>query len=186
MTFSCTIVLQVILSTLTIAILAPAFVLLARAAGLWTVASTASLWKTFTLNRDFKQWQCSQVARLDGGMWKIARLTPVYLWFWACCRAAWQTGQQRSERALNHKKTTKSQKDYKNLSFARLFARLTLVFLSKKRPSVARLFTKMSPSKELGTLHSLCICLCHGKNIWPPDPQTFSGLKKNLGTLPKN
>ena len=25
-------------------------------------------------------------------------------------RAAWQAGQQRSERALNHKKTTKSQK----------------------------------------------------------------------------
>ena len=69
--------------------------------------------KTFTLNRDFKQWQCSQVARVNGGMWKIARLTPVYLWFWACCRAAWQTGQQRSERALNHKKTTKLQ----NLSF---------------------------------------------------------------------
>ena len=41
-------------------------------------------------------------------------------------RAAWQTGQQRSERALNHRKTTKLQK----LEF-----RLTPVFLSKKRPS---------------------------------------------------
>ena len=40
-----------------------------------------------------------------------------------------------------------------NLNFARLFARLTPVFLLKKRPSFARLFTKMSPSEELVTLH---------------------------------
>ena len=39
-----------------------------------------------------------------------------------------------------------------NLNFARLFARLTPVFLLKKRPSFARLFTKMSPSEELVTL----------------------------------
>ena len=36
-----------------------------------------------------------------------------------------------------------------NLNFARLFARLTPVFLLNKRPSFARLFTKMSPSEEL-------------------------------------
>ena len=39
-----------------------------------------------------------------------------------------------------------------NLNFARLFARPTPVFLLKKRPSFARLFTKMSPSEELVTL----------------------------------
>ena len=39
-----------------------------------------------------------------------------------------------------------------DLNFARLFARLTPVFLLKKRPSFARLFTKMSPSEELGIL----------------------------------
>ena len=42
-----------------------------------------------------------------------------------------------------------------DLNFARLFARLTPVFLLKRRPSFARLFTKMSPSEELVTLHSL-------------------------------
>ena len=41
---------------------------------------------------------------------------------------------------------------YKNLNFARLFARLTPVFLLKKRPSFARLLPKMSPSEELATL----------------------------------
>merc|ERR1719239_689815 len=39
-----------------------------------------------------------------------------------------------------------------NFNFARLFARLTPVFLLKKPPSFARLFTKMSPSEELVTL----------------------------------
>ena len=63
-------------------------------------------------------------------MWRLE--TPKkYFNFGGC--AVWQTGQQRSERALNHKKTTKSQK----LEF---------------RPSFACLFTKMSLSEELGTL----------------------------------
>jgi len=42
-----------------------------------------------------------------------------------------------------------------DLNFARLFARLTPVFLLKKRPSFARLFTKMSPSEELVTLPNI-------------------------------
>ena len=37
----------------------------------------------------------------------------------------------------------------KSLNFARLFARLMPVFLQKKCPSLARLFSKMSPSEEL-------------------------------------
>ena len=83
-------------------------------------------------------------ACLDRRLWKIARLTPVFLWFcpsmcvfWACSeryRAAWQTGQQRSEHALNHKKTSKSQK---------LFARLL-----NARPTNARLFTKWARLKN--------------------------------------
>ena len=46
------------------------------------------------------------------------------------------------------------------MNLARLCARLKPVFLSKKGPSKARLYTKMSLSEELGTLHrtsSVCI-----------------------------
>ena len=57
----------------------------------------------------------------------------------------WQMDQKHSECALNHKITPESLK---------LFARLMPVFLLKKRPSFARLFTKMSPSEELVTLHT--------------------------------
>ena len=46
-----------------------------------------------------------------------------------------------------------------SLNFARLFARLTPVFLLKKRPSFARLFTKRSPSEELVTLHQIYLML---------------------------
>ena len=38
------------------------------------------------------------------------------------------------------------------MNFARIFACLTPVFLLTKRLSFARLFTKMNPSEELGTL----------------------------------
>ena len=47
---------------------------------------------------------------------RIYVILAVYFLFWHVqsvqrrYRAAWQRGQQRSERALNHKKTTKSQK----------------------------------------------------------------------------
>ena len=47
-------------------------------------------------------------------------------------KAAWQTGQQPSERALNHKQTTKSQKlEFRpslRLSNARIFAKIAPVF----------------------------------------------------------
>ena len=42
----------------------------------------------------------------------------------------------------------------KNFNSARLFARLTPVFLFKKRPSSARHFSNMGMSEELGTLQS--------------------------------
>ena len=45
-------------------------------------------------------------------------------------RSAWQTGQQRSERALNHKKTTKSLKPE---------------FCPSLRPSNARIFVQKAP-----------------------------------------
>ena len=45
-------------------------------------------------------------------------------------------------------------KKIKNVNLACLCARLEPVFLSKKGPSKARLFRKMSPSEELGTLMS--------------------------------
>ena len=45
-------------------------------------------------------------------------------------------------------------KKIKNVNLARLCARLKPVFLSKKGPSKARLYTKMSLSEELGTLWS--------------------------------
>ena len=59
-----------------------------------------------------------------------------------------------------------------NLNFARLFARLTPVFLLKKRPSFARLFTKMSPSEELVTLerHLCSIYNRFRREINPVDP----------------
>ena len=41
------------------------------------------------------------------------------------------------------------------MNLARLCARLKSVFLSKKGPSKARLYTKMSLSEELGTLPML-------------------------------
>ena len=50
-----------------------------------------------------------------------------------------------------------------NLNFARLFARLTPVFLLKKRPSVARPFTKMSPSEEVVTLGKNLVGEAHTK-----------------------
>ena len=39
-----------------------------------------------------------------------------------------------------------------NMNFARIFASISLVFLLKMRPYFARIFTKMSPYEELGTL----------------------------------
>ena len=39
-----------------------------------------------------------------------------------------------------------------NFSFARIFARILPGFLLKIRPDSARIFTKMSPDEELGTL----------------------------------
>jgi len=38
------------------------------------------------------------------------------------------------------------------MNFARIFARISLVFLLKMRPYFARIFTKMSPYEELVTL----------------------------------
>ena len=66
---------------------------------------------------------------------------------------------KRSERALNHKKTTESQ----NFSFARIFARILPIFLLKIRPDSARIFTKMSPDEELGTLGVFWVPYCLGR-----------------------
>ena len=82
--------------------------------------------------------QCTQVYRraFEENRPSNARIfviLPVYLWFLACSehyRAAWQTGQQRSERALNHKKTTTSQK---------------LEFHPSLRPSNALIFVQKTP-----------------------------------------
>ena len=52
---------------------------------------------------------------------------------------------------------TKSQKDdqnHKNLNYARIISRVTPVFLSKKCPYFALIFTKRSPYDNLGTLQS--------------------------------
>ena len=79
-------------------------------------------------------------ARPDGRLGKIARPTPVFLWFCpSICDfghvherywAVWQTGQQRFQRALNHKKTTKSLKPE---------------FCPSLRPSNARIFVQKAP-----------------------------------------
>ena len=79
-------------------------------------------------------------ARPDGRLGKIARLTPLFLWFCpSICDfghiherywAVWQTGQQRFQRALNHKKTTKSLKPE---------------FCPSLRPSNARIFVQKVP-----------------------------------------
>ena len=82
---------------------------------------------------------------LDGRLGKIARLTPVFLWFCpSICDfghihkrywAVWQTGQQHFQRALNHKKTTKSLKlefcPPLRPYFCPKSARLSPVFLQK-------------------------------------------------------
>ena len=71
-------------------------------------------------------------------------ILPVFLWFSAHSErywAVWQTGQQLWT-------CTKPQKDNK-ITIACLFARLTPVFFLKKRPSFARLFTKMSLSEPV-------------------------------------
>ena len=60
-------------------------------------------------------------------------ILPVYLWFWARSErywGVWQTGQQRSERALNHEMTTKSPKPE---------------FRPSLRPSNARIFVQKTP-----------------------------------------
>ena len=65
-------------------------------------------------------------------------ILPVFLWFSAHSErywAIWQTGQQRSEPALNHKRTTKSQK---------------LEFRPSLRPSNARIFAKKTPVWRIG------------------------------------
>ena len=54
----------------------------------------------------------------------------------------------RSERALNHKKNDR----ITNICFAQILARILPGFLLKIRPDSARIFTKMSPDEELGTL----------------------------------
>ena len=72
-------------------------------------------------------------------------ILPVYLWFLARSehyRAAWHTGQQRSECALDHKKTTKSQKLEFRLSNTRIFVQKTPVC----RPS----FYKNEPAWRIG------------------------------------
>ena len=56
------------------------------------------------------------------------------------------------------------------MSLARLCARLKPVFLSKKRPSKARLFKKISPSEELGTLVSP-VAMFHPLPILIPNRQ---------------
>ena len=70
-----------------------------------------------------------------------------------------------------------------NLNFARLFARLTPVFLLKKRPSFARLFTKMSPSEEVVTLVLfsdiklilvVSICWSHSGSSWSDNLQEWA------------
>ena len=78
---------------------------------------------------------------LDGRLWKIARLTPVFLWFCpSICNfghvheqywAVWQTGQQRFQCALNHKKDDKITKTWVLQS---LCARLTHVIFVQKAP----------------------------------------------------
>ena len=79
-------------------------------------------------------------ARLDRRLGEIARLMPVFLWFCPSicdfghihkrCWAVWQTGQQRFQRALIHKKTTKSLKPE---------------FRPSLRPSNARIFVQKAP-----------------------------------------
>ena len=43
------------------------------------------------------------------------------------------------------------------MNFARIFARISLVFLLKMRPYFARIFTKMSPYEELVTLEKVSL-----------------------------
>ena len=104
-------------------------------------------------------------ARLDGHLWKIAHLTPVFLWFCpSICDfghvherywAVWQTGQQRFQCALNHKKTTESLKPEfcpsLRPSNARIFVQKTPVF----RPS----FYKNEPVWRIGNTDSTLLFL---------------------------
>ena len=79
-------------------------------------------------------------------------ILPGFLWFSARSErygADRQTAKYRSERALNHKKTTESQNPVLP-GFCLDFARILL----KIRPDSAQIFTKMSPVEELVRLLS--------------------------------
>ena len=109
---------------------------------LWKMARLdGRLWKMARL--DGRLWK---IARLDERLWKIARLTPVFvilpvfLWFSACSGrswAVWQTDQERSECALNHKITAKSQ---------------LLIFLLKKYLSITLVFQTQMKGTSLNDL----------------------------------
>ena len=143
-------------------------------------------------------------ARLDGRFGKIARLTPVFLWFCPsfCDLVHVQSVNELLSKInyvatrLRHLERIRWHVEWKlppnelspkivliyallllkcresnlraflihNLNFARLCARLTPVFLLKKRPYFARLFTKMSPSEELVTLQRI-VCFIHGNRV---------------------
>ena len=74
-------------------------------------------------------------------MWEIARLTPVFLCFcpsicdFVRVQSVLQKGELRPEHALNHKKTTKSQKPEfcpsLRLPYARIFVQEMPVFFQK-------------------------------------------------------
>ena len=100
------------------------------------------LWKMARL--DGRLWK---IARLDGRLWKIARLNARicdfarFLWFSACSGrswAVWQTDQERSECALNHKITAKSQ--------------FFIFFLLKKYPSITLVFQTQMKGTSLNDL----------------------------------
>ena len=73
---------------------------------------------------------------------------PVFLWFSAHSERYWAIWLQVNK-ALKVYKITKRRQNHKNLSFARLCARLTPVVLSKKRPSLACLY-KNEPVWRIG------------------------------------
>ena len=70
--------------------------------------------------------------------------------------------------------------------YARLYARLTPVFLLKKCPSFARLFSNMGPSEEFGTLLRTCGANKPWQSLYKKDSEKFMKYRNEYFLLSGN
>ena len=89
--------------------------------------------------------QCYKVVRISGHLWKIALITPGFLWSGACSEHYWAVCQTAKECSVTKSTVKIRQRPYYTIN-AWIFARI---------------FTKMSSDEELVTLH---VILMPGEN----------------------